>query len=346
MNRSISSDISDPKMLADQTFNNILYEIQRSNLNFQLQVSPFSAYISLKKSLVKDRCGSLLLPPLSSSNVNTDYAELIARINQLENDLLIQKNNHEDAVSQSNVANEKLEYCEAKSEKLEKEIKALKQDNKSLAAKLETKAFEVNQLKTKTDELNKEKNVLSIALKSAKHDLKVQNKASEEKFRTYEKKLNELNEFKAKKLQEERKERLQKKKERKKLAKQCSENNNNTNKDAFAVKEEDDHENDIEKGNNADHSVEDWKESTKENSVSLPVNKSQLSDAHPPTFVDQNPDVISPNLELSDKKLKTEPKEIELEEKEEGFIGPRLPRLMSDEEVKALLDRLLGDKWK
>ena len=114
MNRSISSDISDPKMLADQTFNNILYEIQRSNLNFQLQVSPFSAYISLKKSLVKDRCGSLLLPPLSSSNVNTDYAKLIARINQLENDLLIQKNNHEDAVSQSNVVNEKLEYCEAK----------------------------------------------------------------------------------------------------------------------------------------------------------------------------------------------------------------------------------------
>ena len=147
-------------------------------------------------------------------------------------------------------------------------------------------------------------------------------------------------------MQEERKERLQKKKERKKLAKQCSENNNNTNKDAFSVKEEDDHENDIEKGNNADHSVEDWKESTNENSVSLQVNKSQLSDSHPPTYVDQNPDVISPNLELSDKKLKTEPKEIELEEKEEGFIGPRLPRLMSDEEVKALLDRLLGDKWK
>ena len=64
-----------------------------------------------------------------------------------------------------------------------------------------TKAFEVNHLKVKTAELNKEKNVLSVALKSAK--------------------------------QEKRKERLQKKKERKKLAKQCSENNNNTNKDTF-----------------------------------------------------------------------------------------------------------------
>ena len=36
---------------------------------------------------------------------------------------------------------------------------------------------------------------------------------------------------------------------------------------------------------------------------------------------------------------------IELEEKEAGFIGPRLPRLMSDEEVKALFRRLLGDKY-
>ena len=56
-----------------------------------------------------------------------------------------------------------------------------------------TKAFEVNHLKVKTDELNKEKNVLSVALKSAK--------------------------------QEKRKERLQRKKERKELAEQCSENN-------------------------------------------------------------------------------------------------------------------------
>ena len=34
----------------------------------------------------------------------------------------------------------------------------------------------------------------------------------------------------------------------------------------------------------------------------------------------------------------------ELEEKEIGFIGPRLPRMMSDEEFQALLTRLHGDK--
>ena len=38
-------------------------------------------------------------------------------------------------------------------------------------------------------------------------------------------------------------------------------------------------------------------------------------------------------------------KDVELEEKEEGFIGPRLPRILTEEEVKALIRRVLGDKY-
>ena len=44
-------------------FYKILDQIKSSNLNFQLSLSPFSAQISLKKSLVKDRSGNCLLPP-------------------------------------------------------------------------------------------------------------------------------------------------------------------------------------------------------------------------------------------------------------------------------------------
>ena len=36
---------------------------------------------------------------------------------------------------------------------------------------------------------------------------------------------------------------------------------------------------------------------------------------------------------------------IELKDKEEAFIGPRLPRVMSDKEFKTLMDKLLGDKY-
>jgi len=39
-------------------------------------------------------------------------------------------------------------------------------------------------------------------------------------------------------------------------------------------------------------------------------------------------------------------KPIELEEKEEGFIGPSLPRVMSDEECKAFFEKLLGERFK
>ena len=52
-------------MLASTVFQNILDQVQASNLNFQLVVSPFSAQISLKKSLAKDQAGNLLLPSTS-----------------------------------------------------------------------------------------------------------------------------------------------------------------------------------------------------------------------------------------------------------------------------------------
>jgi hypothetical protein len=53
----------DTAMFAKRSFDSILEQVQASNLNFQLQISPFSATISLKKTLIKDKLGNLLLPP-------------------------------------------------------------------------------------------------------------------------------------------------------------------------------------------------------------------------------------------------------------------------------------------
>ena len=50
-------------MLASNVFYKIIEQIQSSNLNFHLQLSPFSAKISLKKSLIRGKAGALLLPP-------------------------------------------------------------------------------------------------------------------------------------------------------------------------------------------------------------------------------------------------------------------------------------------
>ena len=52
---------SDGTMAASNIFDLILSQVQHSCLNFQIQVSPFSAVISLKKSLAKDQSGAPLL---------------------------------------------------------------------------------------------------------------------------------------------------------------------------------------------------------------------------------------------------------------------------------------------
>ena len=50
--------------MASNTFDRLLRDIQSSNLNFHLQVSPFSAQISIKKSLVRERDETFRLPVL------------------------------------------------------------------------------------------------------------------------------------------------------------------------------------------------------------------------------------------------------------------------------------------
>ena len=59
-------------MLASNAFANIINQIQTSNLNYQLQLSPFSAYISLKKSLIKEKSGAPRLPPAPETTVLKD----------------------------------------------------------------------------------------------------------------------------------------------------------------------------------------------------------------------------------------------------------------------------------
>ena len=62
MKENTDSDFN-PAMVASHAFETIIDKIRHSNLNFQLQMFPFSAQISLKKSLVIDKSGVHCLPP-------------------------------------------------------------------------------------------------------------------------------------------------------------------------------------------------------------------------------------------------------------------------------------------
>ena len=118
MNKNINSDLN-PTMVASRTFDNILYQIQSSNLNFQLQISPFSANISLKRSPVKDRSGYPICPPVTStsslSNTSADAVIkfLESKILELESSLESLSCAHKLAVRDSEAANQKVKLLAA-----------------------------------------------------------------------------------------------------------------------------------------------------------------------------------------------------------------------------------------
>ena len=82
MEQTRLSDL-DTTMLAKNAFDEILEMIKTSNLNFQMNLSPFSASISLKKSLIRDKFGNVLAPtplnPASQKELSIHYenAELV-----------------------------------------------------------------------------------------------------------------------------------------------------------------------------------------------------------------------------------------------------------------------------
>ena len=58
-------------MLITKSFDHILQQIQTLCLNYQIQISPFSALISLKKSLIKDRLGNKAFQKMNSLENNS-----------------------------------------------------------------------------------------------------------------------------------------------------------------------------------------------------------------------------------------------------------------------------------
>ena len=75
-------------MAAVKTFNSIVQQVQASNLNYHLQLTPFAANISLKKTNIKDRFGRPIqteVVPHVDSNHETEA--LHAQKYKLENEL-------------------------------------------------------------------------------------------------------------------------------------------------------------------------------------------------------------------------------------------------------------------
>ena len=73
---------TDVTMLASRIFDSVLQSIQSSCLNFTMQVTPFSAMISLRKSFVKNKGGSFVLPLKSQIGEDVQKVKDESMINQ------------------------------------------------------------------------------------------------------------------------------------------------------------------------------------------------------------------------------------------------------------------------
>ena len=83
-------------MVANKNFDSILCSVRSSCLNYSIQVSPFSATISLKKTIVKDKTGAYRIPPPIYEHENSD----LQNINDaLENELSSLKSKYGELLS-------------------------------------------------------------------------------------------------------------------------------------------------------------------------------------------------------------------------------------------------------
>ena len=94
MDEFLDSDCNNLTMLATKSFDDILEQVRASSLNFQIQISPFSAIISLKKSLTKDKSGNPIAPK-KLVNLSSHQIEALAVKNlELERKLSTLQNDH------------------------------------------------------------------------------------------------------------------------------------------------------------------------------------------------------------------------------------------------------------
>ena len=123
--------------MATSTFNFILQQIQHSNLNFQLQVTPFSAVIFLEKSFVKDKLGvPLISNPLGclDMGISQPPRQPEEAKNILETELISLREKYENMVQKCSVSFDTIDMLSKKVIDRDEIIKDLELANASSKA--------------------------------------------------------------------------------------------------------------------------------------------------------------------------------------------------------------------
>ena len=193
-------------MAAEAKFNSIMNEIQLSNLNFKIQLTPFAAYVTLKKTAQVDKHGLTATPSpplfLLLQQSYRDISWLQNEISRLTADLAQSKQKCEDLDNVNATLLEKLTAVDKNLEDVQKSNSGLllkldlkdKEHSKLITIKNDLGA-ELKQMKTECDGLNSELILFKKADKKKNKELYDLNKnftRSEEKIVSYQAELSEF----------------------------------------------------------------------------------------------------------------------------------------------------------
>ena len=186
MEQLLDSDRNSATMLATKAFEKIIDEIRESNLNFQLQMTPFAAHISLKRSLIKEKSGVPRLPstletkspkdPNSQSIIEAlvvKNLQLEQRVNDLKEELtsIIDNSRASFLFEQKDLNIKKESEDDMHINILEDEIKNLKVENEEFREKFKEQKQEIGDL----ENIVKTKGEISNNLNKKLSEIKIKN---------------------------------------------------------------------------------------------------------------------------------------------------------------------------
>ena len=311
-----------------QQCSEIIEKVSLSGLDYSLNQTPYSIHFSIRKKFSKffkrgnshqtiqteNQCQNDYLRQ-ELLNMCSEYGKLFsfyqAETEQklhLESELNVERELKKNLEVKLDEAYQELNQKEtAKSE-----AKRQNTELQSLKVKFENKCLEFKHLKDELDNVKKDKNALSVALKGSKQEVKEQSKAFSKERESFHRKNEKLVEFKTQKLNEEREEKMREKKEIKK-AKKKLETINSHDKIANVSEET--------PGKDIDSDVIKDEEET-------------------PADENSNHEPVDVREAIAEKKPLREP--VGVNEDDEGFIGPKLPRLMTRAECDAFREELFS----
>ena len=174
--------VTDYTMAIDSTFNSIVNEIQLSKLNFSIQLTPFAAYITLKKSTQLDKEGIPFKPspPLFMvlQQLYNDMNSAKLEIDCLNDSLRTSENKCEELSNNIDLLRNQLKSAD-------ENLTALKEVNCNLLKKVEAKDMEIARLdkseKNLTRDLKKQTKEHSQHVDNTDASMKLLNKTLKSK---------------------------------------------------------------------------------------------------------------------------------------------------------------------